>query len=98
MVKVVPNNATLRILRAGARHAADERREIARQLVELAGAHEVLAVIDIGMGDHQVGRHAPRFAGCGDLVVVVDRGAHAQAPDHADARHAVRPLLVQFVG
>jgi hypothetical protein len=82
----------------GARHPIDERREIARQLVELAGADQALAVIDVGMDDQQIGRRAAGFARRRDLFVVVDRGAHAQAADHADARHPVSPLGLQFVG
>ena len=70
---------------AGARHPLDERGEVVRQLVELAGADEGLAVIDVGMDDHEVGDHAAGFAGCGDLLVVVDRRADAQAAHDADA-------------
>ena len=77
-----------RRLRAGAGHALDEGREVARQLVELAGADEALAVVDVGMGDHQIGHDAARFAGSGDLLVVVDRGADTEAADDADAGHA----------
>jgi hypothetical protein len=76
-----------RRLGAGARHPIDESGEIVGELVEFAVAHQALAAIDIGMDDHQVGHHAPGFARGGDLLVVVDRGADAQAADDADAGH-----------
>jgi len=39
------------------------------------------------MGDHEIGHDAARFAGRGDLLVVMDGGADAQAADDADADH-----------
>ena len=54
---------------------------------ELAVADQALAVLDVGMGNHEIGHDAARFARRGNRLVVMDRGADAQAADDADARH-----------
>ena len=76
-----------RRLGTGAGHALDEAREILRQCVELALANQALPVSTSACDDHEVGHHATRFAGGGDLLVVVDGRADAQAADDADGGH-----------
>ena len=55
-----------RVLGAGLRQPLDEAGEIHRELVEPAGADQVLPGIDIGVHDREVGHEAARLAGSGD--------------------------------
>ena len=74
-------------LGAGSGHALDETCKIGGEIVEPAGTDQVLAVLDVGMGHDQVGRDAACFAGGGDLLVVVDGGADAEATYDPHCHH-----------